>query len=205
MKLEKFHRYLDKDGDGIPYRTLPGVHPEGRVLHARLGSHPVRRLHRGLGRIPDRARPADAQVRDGEAARAARPSSSRTAQHRHRAWWPTAAPTARCARRSTSSAQRGVKAELHAPAVVPVRRRRREIPRAAQAGVRRRAEPRRADALAADARDARARRRSCARCCITAACRSPRSSSSRACSPRSSRRPASPKPCRAATRLGSVA
>jgi 2-oxoglutarate ferredoxin oxidoreductase subunit alpha len=24
-----FHRYLDVDGDGIPYRTLPGVHPQG--------------------------------------------------------------------------------------------------------------------------------------------------------------------------------
>jgi 2-oxoglutarate ferredoxin oxidoreductase subunit alpha len=28
-KLEKFHRYVDKDGDGITYRTLPGVHPKG--------------------------------------------------------------------------------------------------------------------------------------------------------------------------------
>jgi len=28
-KLERFHRYLDKDGDGIPYRTLPGTHPKG--------------------------------------------------------------------------------------------------------------------------------------------------------------------------------
>ena len=28
-KLDKFHRYLDKDGDAIPYRTLPGVHPKG--------------------------------------------------------------------------------------------------------------------------------------------------------------------------------
>jgi 2-oxoglutarate ferredoxin oxidoreductase subunit alpha len=28
-KLEKFHRYLDKDEDGIPYRTLPGVNPKG--------------------------------------------------------------------------------------------------------------------------------------------------------------------------------
>jgi 2-oxoglutarate ferredoxin oxidoreductase subunit alpha len=27
-KLEKFYRYLDKDGDGIAYRTLPGVHPK---------------------------------------------------------------------------------------------------------------------------------------------------------------------------------
>jgi 2-oxoglutarate ferredoxin oxidoreductase subunit alpha len=28
-KLEKFQRYVDKDGDGIPYRTLPGVHRKG--------------------------------------------------------------------------------------------------------------------------------------------------------------------------------
>ena len=28
-KVQKFHRYLDVDGDAIPYRTLPGVHPKG--------------------------------------------------------------------------------------------------------------------------------------------------------------------------------
>jgi 2-oxoglutarate ferredoxin oxidoreductase subunit alpha len=28
-KIQTFHRYLDSDGDGIPYRTLPGVHPKG--------------------------------------------------------------------------------------------------------------------------------------------------------------------------------
>ncbi len=28
-EIERFHRYLDVDGDGIPYRTLPGVHPKG--------------------------------------------------------------------------------------------------------------------------------------------------------------------------------
>ncbi len=27
--MERFHRYLDSDGDGIPYRTLPGEHPKG--------------------------------------------------------------------------------------------------------------------------------------------------------------------------------
>jgi 2-oxoglutarate ferredoxin oxidoreductase subunit alpha len=27
--IERFQRYFDKDGDGIPYRTLPGVHPKG--------------------------------------------------------------------------------------------------------------------------------------------------------------------------------
>lgn len=28
-KLERFYRYLDVDGDHVPYRTLPGVHPKG--------------------------------------------------------------------------------------------------------------------------------------------------------------------------------
>jgi 2-oxoglutarate/2-oxoacid ferredoxin oxidoreductase subunit alpha len=28
-QIKTFHRYLDVDGDGIPYRTLPGVHPKG--------------------------------------------------------------------------------------------------------------------------------------------------------------------------------
>ncbi|MBV8910969.1 MAG: 2-oxoacid:acceptor oxidoreductase subunit alpha [Gammaproteobacteria bacterium] len=27
LQLEKFYRFIDKDGDGITYRTLPGVHP----------------------------------------------------------------------------------------------------------------------------------------------------------------------------------
>lgn len=27
--IDKFYRYFDHDGDGIPYRTLPGVHPKG--------------------------------------------------------------------------------------------------------------------------------------------------------------------------------
>ncbi len=27
--MEAFHRYLDVDGDEVPYRTLPGVHPKG--------------------------------------------------------------------------------------------------------------------------------------------------------------------------------
>ena len=28
-EVKNFYRYLDVDGDGIPYRTLPGVHPKG--------------------------------------------------------------------------------------------------------------------------------------------------------------------------------
>lgn len=43
-KLEKFHRYLDKDGDGIPYRTLPGVSPKGAYFtrgsgHTQYGTY----------------------------------------------------------------------------------------------------------------------------------------------------------------------
>ena len=43
-KLEKFHRYLDVDGDGIPYRTLPGVHPKAAYFtrgsgHTQYGAY----------------------------------------------------------------------------------------------------------------------------------------------------------------------
>src|SRR6202021_257800 len=37
-KLEKFHRYFDKDGDGIAARTLPGVHPKAAYF-ARGSGH----------------------------------------------------------------------------------------------------------------------------------------------------------------------
>ena len=43
-KLEKFHRYLDPQGDGIPWRTLPGVHPKGAYFtrgsgHTQFGTY----------------------------------------------------------------------------------------------------------------------------------------------------------------------
>ncbi|MDX1481520.1 MAG: 2-oxoacid:acceptor oxidoreductase subunit alpha [Woeseiaceae bacterium] len=43
-QIEKFHRYLDVDGDGIPYRTLPGVHPKGAYFtrgsgHTKYGGY----------------------------------------------------------------------------------------------------------------------------------------------------------------------
>lgn len=42
--MEAFYRYLDVDGDGIPYRTLPGVHPKGSYFtrgsgHTKYGSY----------------------------------------------------------------------------------------------------------------------------------------------------------------------
>ena len=43
-ELEKFYRYLDVDGDGIPYRTLPGTHPKGSYFtrgsgHSKYGAY----------------------------------------------------------------------------------------------------------------------------------------------------------------------
>jgi 2-oxoglutarate ferredoxin oxidoreductase subunit alpha len=43
-QLDKFYRYFDKDGDGIPYRTLPGVHPKGAYFtrgsgHTQYGAY----------------------------------------------------------------------------------------------------------------------------------------------------------------------
>jgi 2-oxoglutarate ferredoxin oxidoreductase subunit alpha len=44
LKLEKFHRYFDKDGDGIAYRTMPGVHPKAAYFtrgsgHTQYGTY----------------------------------------------------------------------------------------------------------------------------------------------------------------------
>ncbi len=43
-KMDNFYRYLDVDGDGIPYRSLPGVHPKGSYFtrgsgHTKYGAY----------------------------------------------------------------------------------------------------------------------------------------------------------------------
>ena len=44
LKLEKFYRFLDRDGDGIGYRSLPGVHPKAAYFtrgsgHSQYGTY----------------------------------------------------------------------------------------------------------------------------------------------------------------------
>ena len=51
-KVEKFYRYVSTNGDGVAARTLPGRRSQGLVLHARVGPHEVRHVHRRRGRIP---------------------------------------------------------------------------------------------------------------------------------------------------------
>lgn len=43
-QIDKFYRYFDKDGDAIPYRTLPGTHPKGAYFtrgsgHTQYGTY----------------------------------------------------------------------------------------------------------------------------------------------------------------------
>ena len=43
-EMDTFYRYLDVDGDGIPYRTLPGTHPKGSYFtrgsgHTKYGAY----------------------------------------------------------------------------------------------------------------------------------------------------------------------
>src|SRR5262245_58015643 len=43
-QVKTFHRYMDSDGDGVPYRTLPGLHPRGAYFtrgsgHNRFGAY----------------------------------------------------------------------------------------------------------------------------------------------------------------------
>ena len=121
-QLDKFHRYLDKDGDAIPYRTLPGRASEGRVLHARLRSYAVRRLHRGLHRVPDRPGSAQEEVRHREAAGAAGGvRGQERARRRHRVARQLRRRGQRSARHPQASRHA---ARLHARAQLPVRRRR---------------------------------------------------------------------------------
>ena len=64
-RMERFSRYLD-----VGRRRDRGAYAAGRVaarrlLHARLGPHQARDVHRGLRRVSGSRRSVDAKVRDG--------------------------------------------------------------------------------------------------------------------------------------------
>ncbi|HEX5725538.1 MAG TPA: 2-oxoacid:acceptor oxidoreductase subunit alpha [Longimicrobiaceae bacterium] len=78
-RIEKFSRYLDVDGDGIPWRTLPGVHPKGAYFtrgsgHDEHGAYTedaaayakvVDRLARKLRTAADAVPAPEVRLRDG--------------------------------------------------------------------------------------------------------------------------------------------
>ena len=141
-----FGRYLDVDGDGIPYRTYPGTHPKrGGVFHARHVEGPLRALHRGRQRVRRQHAAAAAQVRDREDAGAGAGDPARGAAHARRRH------LVRLHRRRDGRVAGGARAGGHPPRSdahprLPVRGCRRRVHRRARPRVRRRAEPRRAAA-----------------------------------------------------------
>jgi 2-oxoglutarate ferredoxin oxidoreductase subunit alpha len=64
---KEFGRYLEVDGDGIPYRTYPGTHPKrGGYFTRGTSKGRLRALHRGRSRLRRQHAAPLAQVRDGE-------------------------------------------------------------------------------------------------------------------------------------------
>ena len=64
---KEFGRYLDVDGDGIPYRTYPGTHPTRGAFFTRGTTQgPLRPLQRGRPRLRRQHAAPAAQVRDRE-------------------------------------------------------------------------------------------------------------------------------------------
>ena len=168
-KAKNFYRYLDVDGDGIPYRSLPGRAPEGRVLHPRLRPQQVRRLHRGRRRVHRSAGPHRSQDPAGRqgGARADRPQGRGCEDGAHHG------------RRLPRRVHRGARHpgqgrrghRLHARAWLPVRRGGGRVRRIARRHLRRRTEPRRAAAQPDRARNRRTTWPSWSRCATTAASR----------------------------------
>lgn len=68
---QRWGRYLDVDGDGIPYRTLPGTdNPAAAYFTWWHRPHRVRHLQRASDGSGEEHQPAGAQVRDGAHPRA---------------------------------------------------------------------------------------------------------------------------------------
>ncbi len=82
-KFKEFARYRDVDGDGIPYRTLPGFVDNPAAAYFTRGSgHTDRATYTERpGRLQEQHGPAGAEVRE----RRARPSRRRSSRARARA------------------------------------------------------------------------------------------------------------------------
>ena len=166
-QLEKFKdvkgrdwgRYQDVDGDAIPYRTLPGTHPDqGRLLHARHLARRERPLHRGRRHPRARARPHPPQVRYRRDTSCPSPRS-RIRDKSGKTGLIYFGATTPAVREALDLLEReGVKVNALRIKAFPFTRDVASLLRHARAGVRGRAEPRRADALAPDDRSQRAGR-----------------------------------------------
>ena len=129
-KLDKFHRYLDKDDDAIPYRTLPGVHPKGAYFtrgsgHTQYGGYTEDATEYQI--VLDRLQ---AQVRERQSAGAE--GRVRRSQIAHDVGIVSLGSCDGAVREALDILKRrGVAPRLHARAQLPVRPGSRGVPRLA--------------------------------------------------------------------------
>ena len=177
-RLGEWGRYKDVDGDGIPWRSVPGDGDAG-VLHARLGPQRDGAVQRAAGRLRARTwigwrasstRRGRCVPKPGRRRRSRTPRSASSPSARSH-WADRGEPrSARARKRASRRAYLRLRA-------YPFTAELDDVHRALRARLRRRAEPRRADAGAAAPRaDAAEHPRRSAACCTTAGCRSTRAS-----------------------------
>ncbi len=138
-----FGRYLDVDGDGIPYRTYPGTHPtKGSYFHPRHLARPLRALLGRRRRLCRQHAAPGAQVRDraGHGAAAAAGQRGKADQIRRDLFRLDLAGDGR-GDRNSGGAWPSPRPPAHPRLPVPLER--RELHRRPRFRLRRRAEPRR--------------------------------------------------------------
>ena len=128
-----FGRYLDVDGDGIPYRTYPGTHPTKGSFFTRGTSRDryARYTEEGGGLRRQHAAPA-AQVRDREGPRAAPAAGAMRKSRPNTASSISARPRRRWTRRCDLLEASGHRARPAAHARLPVPFQRDELHRRAR-------------------------------------------------------------------------
>ena len=155
-EIEKYGRYVDAGGDGIPARTLPGTGPEGRVLHARIGARQARAAYTedsaAYQEFLDRHQ---RKIANGGRS-PCRAGDRRTARRADRDRRDSAAATRRSARRSRPAERAGLSRATTCAFAVSHSTAGRGRSSNRTNGIRGGAEPRRAAAL-----DARHRARAC--------------------------------------------
>ena len=156
-KAKNFWRYYDHDGDGIPQRSLPGVHPKGAYFTRGSG-------HNKFGAYTEDAdeyqEVLDRIARKIQGATKAVPQPLIKQTPGAKVGLVTVGGChAACVEAMDLLAKDGIARQLHARARLPVRRRGPAVPRTARSQFHRRAEPRRAAAQPADARPRRAHRK----------------------------------------------
>ena len=155
-KAKNFWRYYDHDGDGIPQRSLPGVHPKGAYFTRGSGHN----KYGGYTEDADEYQEVlDRLQRKIQGATKAVPQPIIKTTPGAKLGLVTVGRLPRGVRRGDGPPRQGRdRAQLHARPRLPVRRRGAAVPRVERRQFRRRAEPRRAAAQPDHARPRRAHR-----------------------------------------------